>query len=136
MIDNLLRPMRGLFNVRLTSYQNCFVWQDCETVYGEANKGDRKAKFFNRPFKYLTQQKRIRILVEQSSSILNVTFLSSFKTNRLHFAVLLFGYNEEKKRNKTKIVMRTSLTVTCSLANAFFLPRKAELDQSGKIIFC
>ena len=47
MIDNLLRPMRGLFNVRLTSYQNCFVWQDCETVYGEA-------KFFKQPFKYLT----------------------------------------------------------------------------------
>lgn len=54
MIDNLLRPMRGLFNVHLTAYQNCFVWQDCETVYGEANKGDRKAKFFKRPFKYLT----------------------------------------------------------------------------------
>ena len=54
MIDNLLRRMRGLFNVHLTAYQNCFVWQDCETVYGEANKEDRKAKFFNRPFKYLT----------------------------------------------------------------------------------
>ena len=54
MIDNLLRPMRGLFNVHLTAYQNCFVWQDCETVYGEANKGDKKAKFFKRPFKYLT----------------------------------------------------------------------------------
>ena len=65
--------------------------------------------------------------VEQSSSILNVTFLSSFKTNRLHFAVLLFSYNEEKKRNKTKIVMRTSLTVTCSLANAFYLATKSRV---------
>ena len=37
MIDNLLRPMRGLFNVHQTANQNCFVWQDCETVYGEAN---------------------------------------------------------------------------------------------------
>ena len=100
MIENLLRPMRGLFNVRLTLYQNCFVRQYCETVYGEANKGDRKAKFFKRPFKYLTQKKRIRSLVEQSSSILNVTFLSSFKTTDCISPC--FCLVTMKKRNETK----------------------------------
>ena len=125
--------------------ENCFVWQDCETVSGEPDREDKKAKFFFKAtLQILNLNRKIFIAsVEQSGStrskyiFLHVTFLSSYKTNRLHFAERLFSY---KKRNKTKIVTKASVTMTWSLAvrvRIFLscLDKQSLIDKSGNILF-
>ena len=134
-----------MLNVRLTSYRKLFCLARLRDCFRRTRQRGQESKvFFKATLQILNLNRKIFIAsVEQSGStrnkyiFLHFTFLSSYKTNRLHFAERLFSY---KKRNKTKIVTRTSVTITWSLAvrvRIFLscLDKQSLIDKSGNILF-
>ena len=107
MIDNFPWLLRGMLNVRMTSYRKLFCLARLRDCFRRTRQRGQESKvFFKATLQILNLNRKIFIAsVEQSGStrskyiFLHVTFLSSYKTNRLHFAERLFSF---KKRNKTK----------------------------------
>ena len=134
-----------MLNVRLTSYRKLFCLARLRDCFRRTRQRGQESKvFFKATLQILNLNRKIFIAsVEQSGYtrnkyiFLHFTFLSSYKTNRLHFAERLFSF---KKRNKTKIVTKASVTMTWSLAvrvRIFLscLDKQSLIDKSGNILF-